>query len=231
VAWKKRRFTRTSGRTKSRSEWRRGRWSGDTFGIACSVDPTCEVTLFSGSPFGWPASDICDTQLFFPLLFASDFTPVSAVDYQDRVTYRGSEVHYTISLAPAWVLSAQTAGAGTGLIQVPWRQAVFWFDIDEPQNIQITSLFNEDWFTYERLLQSSGGLFQMAGGATVDAVQARNFKIRKPARLTSASGIYILWEMGCPIVETAAGNYSQSWTALGAGPLQVQGWHRTFYVT
>jgi len=233
MAWKKRRFARSSSRrTTSRSSWRRGRWSGDGFGDPCFVGPSCDVQLLSGAPFSWPSTGPCDTQLFFPILFVSDFSPHALVDYQDRVTYRGSEIHYTISVDPRWVLDAQTLGVGNAILQIPWRQAVFWFDADEPANITLSSLFNEDWLTYERIIQSTGGLFQILGGATVDGVQTRNFKIRKPARLTNASGIYILWEMGCPYVQCTAGqSYEAAWATLQPGPLQVQGWHRTFYVT
>lgn len=233
---RRKRTTRTTSRSR-RTPWRQGAWTGDTFGVNCIIAEGCEP-LFGGAPFRFPvAADPCATQLFFPLLNSGDFGPAPpggvGLDNQERVTYRGTELHFNIEADERWIADAQELGPGVngGRLIVPWRAAVFVFDDDETTG-QLSSLFDEEWLIRERVLWTTGGTFAFIGGATVDSVQSRNANIRKPVRLTSGQGVYMVWELGCPEVNgTSGSSYNETLIAFGAGPLKLQGWHRTFYVT
>jgi len=232
MAMRRRRSNKSSrGR---RTPWRSGAWTGDVFGFPCQLAPECDITLLGGSPFYWPATNKCDSQLFFPLLNADDFGGGTATgaDFQERVTYKSTELHFHMVANIGWTLSAQSLGIGSGALEIPWRCAVFVMDDDEIDFVQLPSLYSEDWLTRERVLWTSGGRFSQIGGATVDGVQTRSATIRKPTRLTTGQGVYIVWELGCVGARTADGiGYGATWDALQSGPIGVQGWHRTFYVT
>lgn len=223
--------------SRGRTSWRDGRWTGDVFGISCNIapavtDPPCP-NLLAGAPFRFPTTvDPCATQLFFPLLNMQDFGGGTGIgsDYQDRVTYRGSEIFFTLNVTPQWVLDVQETGAGVALLQFAWRFGVFVCDDDEIFQLGLPTMWAEEWLTQERVLYATGGMFSLIGGATVDSVHTRSIKVRKPVRLTSGQGVYAVWEVSCFEVNGASGaSYLELLTTLGVGPLGLQGHHRTFY--
>lgn len=219
------------------SNWRAGRWTGDQFGLPCSMAAECEAQLLGGQPFCWPtAADICQTQMFFPLLNEADFGPafsggIPLNDYQQRVTFISTEIEMHVSANPAWVLDAQQAGIGVGLFEFSWRFAIVKSDDDEQFVFTYPSLFNEDWLTRETPMYHTGGRFSFIGGATVDSVHTRKVKLRKPVRLKGGEGVYALWELGCVVHEgQQAQDYATAVTVLGGGPVCLMGMHRTFYL-
>jgi len=231
----RRRRTRTKSR--SRTSWRDGRWTGDVFGINCTIanipeDPC--PPLLAGAPFRFPTTAApCATQLFYPLLNMNDFGGGTGIgsDLQDRVTYKGSELFFTLSVNPDWVADAARV-AVNGILEFSWRFGVFVCDDDEIFSLGLPTMFAEEWLTQERVLYTTGGYFNFIGGATVDNVATRSPRVRKPVRLTSGQGVYAVWEVGCFNVRADSGNsYLELLTGFGTGPLGLQGHHRTFYVT
>lgn len=227
---------RRKRRMTSRSKWREGHWTGDVFGFPCTVAGECEQ-LLGGAPFNWPpAADPCATQVFYPLLNFTDIGGgtgvIPTLDKQERATYKFTDLYFDVIPNPEWVMDAQQLGITGGILEFPWRAAVFKADDDEVQFASIDSLFNEEWLTMEHLMWYQSGYVRLLGGATVmDRAQRVQTRIRRPVRITTGQGVYLFWEMGCVTFEGQQyQGYTDALNGFGEGPIGVIGCHRTFFL-